>query len=123
MYQIDFYADSDGFSEILAFIAQLEASNQVSDRALLGKIRHHLDLLALLGPRLHEPHVKYIRGYTRPLFELRPVPERIFFATWMMDRYVLLTHYTKRQARTDRRLIRKALDNLTDWQYQQGVNR
>lgn len=115
MYEIDFFEDADGFSEIQDFIERLETSQQVNDRALLKKIYHQLDLLSMLGPQLREPNSKFLRGYRYPIMELRPQPERIFYVAWQEHRYVLLHHYTKKQNRTDPRQVAKALANLEDW--------
>ncbi|WP_056951093.1 type II toxin-antitoxin system RelE/ParE family toxin [Lacticaseibacillus nasuensis] len=115
MYEIDLYEDSDGYCEILEFFHDLDQSNEKSKKVLLGKITHQLDLLQLLGPTLHEPQAKYLKGYRHPLFELRPIPERIFYAAWTDGRYVLLSHYTKKQNATDSRQVERALRLLDDW--------
>lgn len=121
MYKIDFYEDSDGYSEIETFIFDLDSSNQKSDGILLRKILHQFDLLKTLGPNLREPQTKFLKGYRHPLMELRPFPERIFYAAWQADRFVILHHYTKRSNKTDIREINKALNNLDDWLKRKGL--
>ncbi|WP_125707569.1 type II toxin-antitoxin system RelE/ParE family toxin [Lacticaseibacillus porcinae] len=120
MYEIDFFEDADGFSEIQDFIERLDASNQVNDQALLKKIYHEFDLLSMLGPQLRSPHSKFLRGYAYPIMELRPQPERIFYVAWQDHRYILLHHYTKKKNRTDPRQVAKALANLEDWLKRKG---
>jgi phage-related protein len=44
-----------------------------------------------------------------------PMPERIFYASWSDNRYVLLSHYTKKQNATDPRQVDRALNLLDDW--------
>lgn len=115
MYEIDFYEDKDGYSEIQDFFDDLDQSNEKSKKVLFGKITHQLDVLQNLGPMLHEPQAKYLKGYRHPLFELRPMPERIFYAALSDGRYVLLSHYTKKQNSTDPRQVDRALRLLDDW--------
>lgn len=79
------------------------------------KIIHQLDLLQDLGPLLKEPQVKFIKGYKHPLMELRPQPERIFYASWNKNRYILLHHYSKKKNRTDPREVHIAINRLDDW--------
>jgi hypothetical protein len=55
MYNIDFYENAQGQSDILNFLNGLEHSNQKSDKILLKKIMHQLDLLEALGNALKEP--------------------------------------------------------------------
>lgn len=115
MYEIDFYEDKDGYCEIQDFFDDLDQSNEKSKKVLFGKITHQLDMLQSLGPRLREPQAKYLKGYRHQLFELRPMPERIFYAAWTDGRYVLLSHYTKKQNSTDPRQVDRALNLLDDW--------
>lgn len=79
-----------------------------------------MKLLEQLGPRLREPQVKELKGFKYKLFEMRPMPERVFFAFWDEDRYVILSHYQKRQDKTNRREINRALWRLEDWLKRKG---
>jgi phage-related protein len=115
MYEIDFYEDDQGYSDIDEYLHMLLYSKDKSDVATLKKIRYQLNLLEKLGPALREPQVKELTGYKYKLFELRPQPERIFFAFWDTDRYVLLSHFTKKKNKTDPRQISRALERLEDW--------
>ncbi|WP_155286874.1 type II toxin-antitoxin system RelE/ParE family toxin [Lacticaseibacillus zhaodongensis] len=120
MYEIDFYEDKDGYSEFEAYLDQLLGSNDKKDATTLKKIRYQMKLLEKLGPALREPQVKELKGYSHKLFELRPMPERVFFAFWDADRYVILNHYTKRQNKTDPREITRAISLLNDWLERKG---
>lgn len=115
MFQIDFYEDRNGYSEIEEYLKKLDDSNQRDDKKVLKKIINQLDMLALLGNQLHEPQAKFLKGYRHPIMELRPMPERIFYASWNKDRFVLLHHYTKKQNKTSKKEVEKALNNLDDW--------
>lgn len=115
MYQIDFYEDENGYSDIEEFIHHLDNSNQKQDHQILTKLTYQLDLLSQLGNKMHEPQAKFLKGYRYPLMELRPLPERFFYAGWSKNRFVILSHYTKKQNKTDPHEIEKALNRLDDW--------
>lgn len=58
---------------------------------------------------------KFLKGYRHQIFELRPQPERILYAAYDGDHFVLLTNCTKKRNDTDPREIEKALNRLDDW--------
>ncbi|WP_203624124.1 MULTISPECIES: type II toxin-antitoxin system RelE/ParE family toxin [unclassified Lacticaseibacillus] len=120
MYIIDFYEDKDGYSDFQTYLEKLLISHDQTDRMVLKKMRYQMKLLENLGPALRMPQVKELKGYTSRLFELRPLPERVFFSFSGKDRYVILSHYTKRQNRTDPREILRALSRLEDWLKRKG---
>lgn len=43
------------------------------------------------------------------------MPERIFYARWHDNHFILLSHYTKRQNETDRREVLRAIRLYEDW--------
>ena len=115
MYEINFYEDESGYSEMKDYLEYLASSNQKNDKIQLKKILHQMNMLKLLGPKLNEPHAKFLKGYKYPIMELRPMPERIFYAAWNNNGFILLHHYTKKQNKTDLREINRALKKLEDW--------
>ncbi|KRK52908.1 hypothetical protein FC97_GL002077 [Companilactobacillus kimchii DSM 13961 = JCM 10707] len=115
-----FYEDENGVSEVNEFLQHLDNSNQKSDKALLKKIIHQVNMLELLGNKLNEPQAKFLKGYKYPLMELRPIPERFFYASWQGNKFILLHHYTKKQNKTDIKEVQKALDKLDDWYERKG---
>ena len=119
-YEIVFYEDENGFSEIDDYLRQLDKSNQKNDKILLRKIIHQMNMLELLGNQLKEPQSKFLKGYRYPIMELRPMPERIFYAIWNGNKFVLLHHYTKKQNKTSTKEIDKALRKLDDWYNRKG---
>ena len=119
-YEIKFYQDENGYSEIGEFLHHLDESKQRSDKALLKKIIHQMNMLEMLGAKLNEPQAKFLKGYRHPIMELRPMPERIFYAAWQRDKFVLLHHYTKKQNKTDPKELEKALKKLDDWYKRKG---
>lgn len=119
-YEIEFYEDKDGHKEIEAFLLQLGESNQKNDNSLLKKIVHQFNMLELLGNSLNEPQAKFLKGYRYPIMELRPMPERFFYAAWQDNKFVMLHHYTKKQNKTDPKEVEKALKRLDDWYERKG---
>ena len=77
-------------------------------------------MLKLFGPKLNEPHAKFLKGYKYPIMALRPMPEKIFYAAWNNNGFILLHHYTKKQNKTDLREINRALKKLEDWYNRKG---
>lgn len=120
MYQIDFYEDSTGYSDVEEFINHFDQSKQKQDHQILTKLTYQLELLSQLGNQMHEPQAKFLKGYRHPLMELRPMPERFFYAGWAQNRFVILSHYKKKQDKTDPREIEKALTRLDDWLNRKG---
>lgn len=115
MYQVDFYEDEYGRSDVKEYIRQLDQSNQKQDKQVLTKFSYQVSMLEQLGNYMGMPQSRFLKGYRHPLLELRPLPERFFYAGWKKDRYVILSHYTKKNNKTDPREIAKALDRLDDW--------
>lgn len=84
------------------------------------KMRHQIKMLQALGPVLHTPQAKKLKGYRHQLWELRPMPERVFYGVWKKNNFVLLNHYTKKKDETDPRQIERALSLLDDWYERKG---
>lgn len=120
MYEIEVYEDEQGYSEIKAWLDELNKSNQKDDKKVLKKVRYQLKILEELGTEIRPPHSKVLKGYKYPLMELRPQPERVFYASYDGDKFVLLSHYTKKQNKTDKRQVEHALTLLENWLARKG---
>ena len=57
------------------------------------------------GTRAGEPFVKHLEDN---IWELRPLRDRILFAVWINESFVLLTHFVKKTQKTPKREIEKA---------------
>ena len=97
--------------------ARTNSSLKVESSSLRAKQDHQVltKLTYQLENQMHEPQVKFLKGYRHPLVELRPMPERFFYVGWDKNRFVVLSHYQKEQNKTDPREIEKALTRLDDW--------
>ncbi|WP_323059100.1 type II toxin-antitoxin system RelE/ParE family toxin [Limosilactobacillus reuteri] len=120
MYEIVFYEDKNGNSEISDYFEKISNSQQKQDKAIFKKLTHQMDMLEMLGTQLNEPQAKYLKHLKYPLWELRPMPERIFYGVWQGDKFVLLSHYTKKSNTTDPRELSKAMRLLQDWYERKG---
>lgn len=120
MYKIIFYEDEKGKSEISDYLEKISHSHQKQDKAIFKKLVHQMNLLEMLGTKLHEPQAKYLKDLGIPLWELRPLPERVFYGSWQGDKFVLLSHYTKKSDSTDPRELKRAIRLLKDWYERNG---
>lgn len=79
MYEIEFYEDRNGRSEIVNFIRELndKAATSKESRINFNKIVAYLDMLEELGTRVGEPVTKHLDG---EIWELRPLRNRLLYA-------------------------------------------
>lgn len=112
-YRVHVYEDSHGKSEIKEWIQQMNKSSSKMDKSILKKLYFQVGRLESEGFSLNEPVSKKMKGYD--LYELRPVPYRIFYATFKGDEFVLLHYFYKKSNKTPQREIEKAKNNLADW--------
>ncbi|MGZ9851993.1 type II toxin-antitoxin system RelE/ParE family toxin [Limosilactobacillus ingluviei] len=114
--EVNYYHDQHGKSEIGEFIDRLAHSSQKQDVAVLKKLAYQIELLKGLGTNLGMPQAKFLKGYRHKLWELRPLPERVFYTTWDGKAFLLVSHYTKKQNKTDPRQIERVLNLIDDWE-------
>lgn len=106
MYQIIFYIDKNGKSEIFEYIENLRANKKDKDSKIkLNKITAYLNQLPKHGFSLGEPYIKHLDA---EIWELRPIRDRILFAYWNNSKFVLLSHFIKQTQKTPQREILKA---------------
>jgi len=111
LYKISFYRDKQGKEPVANYIFDLAQKNDKDSRIKLNKIRDYLKILSEYGTKAGEPYIKHIEG---PIWELRPLRDRIFFAGLDEDEFVLLHHFTKKTQKTPKREIEKAKTELED---------
>ena len=99
---------------------KLNESKQKDDQKVLKKVRHQLKILEELGTDIRLPHSKVLKSYKYPIMELRPQPERVSYASYDGEKFVLLSHYTKKQNKTDKRQVEHAITLLEDWLTRKG---
>jgi phage-related protein len=115
LYKVITYKDRAGRDEVAAYIQELNdkiAANKDA-RIKYSKILRYIDRLRTYGVAIGEPAVKHIAG--TELWELRPLNDRIFFAYWKDNIFVLLSYFVKKSQRTPPREIERAERNLKDF--------
>lgn len=112
MYQIEFYRDQNGDEPVLEYLEELASKTDKDSRIKLNKIRDYMKILSEHGTRAGEPYVKHIEG---ELWELRPLRDRILFAGWDGNRFILLHYFMKKTQKTPKREIEQAKRNMRDF--------
>ena len=114
MYKVEIYEDKNGESEIETYINDLKNKYNTSkdSRIKYNKIISYIRLLREKGTRLGEPYMKHLDS---DIWELRPLRDRILFAYWKDDTFVLLSLFMKDTKKTPPREIERAKSNLQDF--------
>jgi phage-related protein len=111
LHKIYFYKTRDGKRPVADYIRELKRKTDKSSRIKAGKIQDYINALEKYGYQLPETFVKHLDG---EIWELRPLRDRILFAAWHEDGFVLLHQFMKRTQKTPRREIEKAKRELAD---------
>lgn len=97
MYEIKFYEDKNGRSEVYEYI----------------------EMLSKNGLNLSEPFLKKI---DKEIWELRPLRNRILFASLYNNKFILLSIFMKKTQKTPKREIEKAKKFLEDYKMEVNKN-
>ena len=113
MYQIIFYQDKNGKSEVLDYMEKLRSKRNNKDaRVKINKITAYINQLEKHGLSIGEPYIKHLDS---DIWELRPLRDRILFAYWDNNKFILLSQFIKRTQKTPQRKIEKAKRLLDDY--------
>lgn len=112
MYDIEIYEDKNGESDIFKYLESITKNNSKDNRIKLKKINMYIELLSKYGLALSEP---YIKKLDTEIWELRPLRDRILFASWYNNKFILLTVFMKQTQKTPRSEIEKAKRLLEDY--------
>ncbi len=118
MYDIEFYTDKNGISEVFEYIKELKRNNSKENNQKAKKIDLYLDMLAKYGLALKEPYIKKLDG---DIWELRPLRDRILFATWCNNKFIILSVFMKQTQKTPKRELEKAKRFLEEYKRKGGV--
>jgi len=114
MYEVIIYKDKNDNAPIEDYIYGLSQKQHSKDsRIKLKKILEYIGQLKAYGVSAGKPAIDHITG--TDLFELRPTSDRIFFAYWKNNTFVLLHHFAKKTQKTPPREIEQAQRNLKDF--------
>ena len=112
MYTIEFYEDKDGKSEIVEYLHQLQNNPNKDNNIKFKKIISYIDNLSIYGLSLGEPYIKHL---DKEIWELRPIRDRILFASWCNNKFILLHIFMKQTQKTPKREIEKAKKLLENY--------
>jgi len=113
MYQIVFYTDENGRSEVYEYIEKLRNKKDNKDAKIkINKITAYINQLSKKGLALGEPYIKRIDNN---IWELRPLRDRILFAYCGNNRFMLLNVFMKATNKTPSREKEKAKRLLEDY--------
>lgn len=111
MHKIYFYEDKNGSSPVYEYIKQLSTNQNKNNRINFSKINDYIQMLSRNGAKVGEPYVKHIED---EIWELRPIKNRIFFASWKNNGFILLHYFHKKTKKTPKREIEQAKKNLKE---------
>ena len=114
MFDVIFYSDSNGDEPIAEYIKELrqKASTSKDARINFNKIVAYIDLLCEHGTLIGEPVVKHLRS---DIWEIRPIKNRILFAHYKGNIYLLLHRFVKKTEQTPLLEIEQAERKLIDY--------
>lgn len=112
MYNIEIYIAPNGKSEIKEYINNLNIKKDKDSKIKYNKIIAYIRMLKINGLNLGEPYIKHIEN---EIWELRPLRDRILFASWSNNKFILLSVFMKQTKKTPRREIEKAKEFLNDY--------
>ena len=114
MYDVIFYSDSKGNEPIAELIRLLHTKSHTDKNARINfnKIVAYINLLSKHGTRIGEPVTKHLDG---DIWELRPIDNRILYAYYKDNTFILLHHFTKKTNKTPPRELEQAKRNLADF--------
>lgn len=112
MHSIKIYEDKYGKSEIKEYIRGLQQSKSKDSKIKFNKIVSYMRLLSEDGLSIGEPYIKYLGD---EIWELRPLRDRILFAYWNNNKFILLSIFAKKTQKTPKNEIEKAKRLLKDY--------
>jgi phage-related protein len=118
MYEISFYEDKNGYSEVYEVIKGLTQRIDKHSRINANKINDYIQILSIHGTVAGEPYIKHISD---DIWELRPLKHRVLFAIWDGNGFILLHHFIKKTQKTPKRELYQAERNLRDMRERSGT--
>jgi len=112
MYEVFVYKDKNGKSSILDYLGALSKKGDKDSRIKANKILDYISYLEQHGHQAREPFAKHLDG---DIWELRPIKDRILYAAWNGNSFVLLHLFRKETQKTPRREIEQAKRNLLNY--------
>ena len=112
MFDIKFWEDQDGYSDVAEYLEKLSKKNDKNSRINLHKITAYIDTLAEKGSSVCYPLARHIDG---EIWELRPLDNRFMYAYITGEKIIILSHFIKKTEKTPRSEIKKAMRRLEEY--------
>ena len=114
MYEIIFYADNDGYSELYEELQNLAEQSLTNKdcRIQLKQITLYIELLKNQGTHLPSNIAKHI---IYDVWELRPGKNRVLYFYFKDNMFVLLHMFRKKTQKTPKSEIEKALKEMNNY--------
>lgn len=112
MFKVFYYKNSRGESSVGDYIQRLGEKDNKDSRIKLNKIRNYIKYLRHEGKQAKEPYAKHLDG---EIWELRPTRDRMLYAAWDNESFILLHHFMKQTQKTPQREVEQAKRNLADY--------
>ncbi len=119
MFNIIFYEDKDGYSELYNELMTLtkKAINDKNSRIQLKQITLYIELLKKQGTKLSSNITKHL---VDDIWELRPGNNRIMYFYFENNNYILLHMFRKQTNKTPKSEIEKAINECNDYKSRNG---
>ena len=119
MYEVIFYEDANGNKPVAEFINDLRNKSSTNKDARINfkKVVAYIDLLEEHGSIIGMPVVKHLDG---DIWELRPIKNRILYAYYKDNKYILLHHFKKASRKLPPWELEQAKRNLEDYIKREG---
>ena len=92
MFDVFAYKDKNGKSPVMDYLKTLTDKSDKSSRIKANKILEHIEYLKKYGHHAREPYAKHLYG---DIWELRPIRDRILYAAWDGNKFILLHIFKK----------------------------
>lgn len=112
MYDVIFYKDKNGKSDIEEYLQKLYMKNDKNSKIKLNKITAYIDQLSKYGTNIGMPYIKHLKD---DIWELRPIRDRILFGYFDNNKFILLTIFMKQTQKTPKKEIEKAQKRLDEF--------
>lgn len=119
MYNIIIYEDKNGKSEVQGYLQELSIKNDKNSKIKYNKIIAYIRMLKINGLNMGEPYIKHL---DKEIWELRPIRDRILFASWYNNKFILLNVFMKKSQKTPKSEIEKAKRLLEDYKKRSDKN-
>ena len=119
MYDVEIYETSNGKSEVKEYIFELQKKNDKEGKIKFKKIIAYIRMLKEEGVSLGEPYIKHINS---KIWELRPLRDRILFASHIDNKFILLSIFMKKTQKTPKKEIEKAKRYYSEYQERCELN-